>query len=325
MRCEEGMRRVRREYAIAAVLLGMAAPLAAQQDTVPECECRRLRVEAPEGLEAFFHRGGEEGLRHMRIAVARARLGIELETDAAGDAAGARVRRVVPGSPAEDAGLRTGDEIVALDGVSLLRALPDDEPEVDEAGSAPRRRLVALMAQREPGDSVRLEVLRDGERMDVTVATDHHAVLAAAERVRALRPELEARLRRVHPELEATLRGVRPELEAALRELPNVRSFRLQDGAFGLAMGGVAGFRATALNADLASYFGVEEGVLVLGSEEDGSFDVRGGDVIVAVDGRAVREPAQLFRILRTYEDDEPVRLEVVRQGSRITVEGRGR
>jgi membrane-associated protease RseP (regulator of RpoE activity) len=64
------------------------------------------------------------------------------------------VERVVPGSPADRAGLRTGDVIVALDG----RAAPAS--------------LEPLSLQLAPGDSVRLRILRSGGTREVTAIAD---------------------------------------------------------------------------------------------------------------------------------------------------------
>ena len=298
MRNDEIGRASRCGFAIgAAALLGLTAPLAAQQESPPERECECWRVEAPVRSfgGTFFRPGGE--LMALR-ASARARLGIELDMEAGAPATGAVVRRVMPDTPADDAGLRAGDEIVALDGTGLLRALPSGEPDVAEGESAPARRLIALMEDVEPGDTVRLEVLRDGERMDLTVIPDEGGFFSGR-----------------------TMRVVGPEVEATLRQLPRT----LELAMTGAGLGGPAGLRAVDLNEDLAPYFDVEAGVLVLERNDDSPFDVRGGDVIVAVDGRGVRSASHLFRILRSYEPDETIGLEVVRRGSRITVEGRQR
>jgi 2-alkenal reductase len=70
---------------------------------------------------------------------------------------GALVSEVQPGQPAAKAGLKDGDIITSVDGQKL--------------GSDVSLRGVLL--QRAPGDSVKLEVLRDGKTLtlDVTLAT----------------------------------------------------------------------------------------------------------------------------------------------------------
>jgi serine protease Do len=68
--------------------------------------------------------------------------------------AGARVERVVDGSPADDAGVVPTDVIVAV----------EDEPVASMSA------LVIALRERDPGDEVALDVLRDGDRRRVTVA-----------------------------------------------------------------------------------------------------------------------------------------------------------
>jgi putative serine protease PepD len=71
-------------------------------------------------------------------------LGIAADTRAGWD--GVRLGTIVPGSGAEQAGLRAGDVLVRLDDTSL-QAFPD---------------LRALLDRHRPGDTLRLVYLRDG-------------------------------------------------------------------------------------------------------------------------------------------------------------------
>jgi putative serine protease PepD len=66
---------------------------------------------------------------------------------------GAEIQGVTPGSPAQSAGLRSGDVITGVDGRDV--AAPED---VSEA-----------IDQLEPGDEIQVEVSRDGEQRTVTV------------------------------------------------------------------------------------------------------------------------------------------------------------
>ncbi len=66
---------------------------------------------------------------------------------------GAEIMEVVEGSPAEDAGLEAGDVITEVDGDAVTMSNPLD----------------ALIGGYEPGDRVRLTVLRDGDEETVRV------------------------------------------------------------------------------------------------------------------------------------------------------------
>lgn len=81
-------------------------------------------------------------------------IGVQLD-DSGGDA-GARVREVSPGGPAEQAGVRVGDVIVAVNGSNVR-------------GREPPGHVVALLHDVKPGDKVDLKVLRDGKTRDLRV------------------------------------------------------------------------------------------------------------------------------------------------------------
>ena len=50
---------------------------------------------------------------------------------------------------------------------------------------------------------------------------------------------------------------------------------------------------------------------------------LKGGDVILTVDGRKPQGPGSLLRILRSYDEDETVKLEIMRQKQRQTITGK--
>jgi len=104
----------------------------------------------------------------------RARMGIGFNPDQSkeDDAVGVVVSSVVGDSPAEEAGLRDGDVITALQGRSLLLALDKDvESEFDLDRSIPVQRLQVLAGSLEPGDEIEIAYERDREaHLSVLVA-----------------------------------------------------------------------------------------------------------------------------------------------------------
>jgi len=78
-------------------------------------------------------------------------LGVSLEARNDGGA-GSIIATVQPGSPAEQAGVLIGDIVLAVDG----------EPVNGQAG------LVAAIRDRIPGDSISIDLVRDGERLTVS-------------------------------------------------------------------------------------------------------------------------------------------------------------
>ena len=72
----------------------------------------------------------------------------------------------------------------------------------------------------------------------------------------------------------------------------------------------------------LGRYFGTESGVLVISVTRNSALSLRGGDVVLRVDGREPESPAHLLRILGSYGPGEELRLEIFRDRKRRTVTG---
>jgi serine protease Do len=83
-------------------------------------------------------------------------IGVQLEPGSAGN--GARVSEVSPGGPAAEAGIRTGDVIVAINGTELK-------------GAESTAQAVRLLHGVKPDSRVSVRVLRDGKARDFTVTT----------------------------------------------------------------------------------------------------------------------------------------------------------
>ena len=83
----------------------------------------------------------------------------------------------------------------------------------------------------------------------------------------------------------------------------------------------LAGARVTSMNPDLASYFGVSEGILVTevtpGTPASDT-GLRSGDVVVSVDGRPVTKVSELRALLADRWNGAT--LEVVRQGNEMAI-----
>ena len=80
-------------------------------------------------------------------------VGIELDVEKAGPL---RITRVIPGSPAEAAGLAAGDRILALDGVAYAEA---NRPALKEAYKAMT-----------PGNTITYTIDRGGRTLEIDIA-----------------------------------------------------------------------------------------------------------------------------------------------------------
>jgi S1-C subfamily serine protease len=211
----------------------------------------------------------------------RAVLGVQI--DNAGDKAGARVLRVSPGGPAEEAGLRDGDIIVSVDGKTISGG--------DNAG----RVLVDQMRGVKPDQKLKVRVLRAGKNKDFVVVA---------------RPMMfENRVFVRGPEMGGGVAGMGP-----MGPLPMVREFR------GFFHGEFGGMELASLTPKLGAYFGTGEGVLVVQAPANDVLKLEDGDVIQSIDGRKIDDGAHAMRILRSYRPGEKLSLTVLRQRKPVTL-----
>jgi S1-C subfamily serine protease len=249
----------------------------------------------------------------MRIVMnRRARLGIKVNLQArATDSIGAYVDAVTPGGPAAQAGIRSGDLITKLNGKSVLSGGSAEGVADTENASLPGLRLIELAARLEPNDTVPIEYRRGSERRTVQVVTADEPDMAfmggpPGPMVHHFRgaggtPD--------DPRMPAGEFFERIEPPGAHWDV--------------LARSPLARLELAPLNPDLGQYFGASDGVLVISAPRDSALGLKGGDVVLAVDGRKPAGPSHLMRILRSYETGESFKLDILRNHKRETVTAR--
>ena len=187
--------------------------------------------------------------------------------------AGAVVQGTVPGSAARKAGLREGDVITSVDGKRV------ESP----------RGLADYMADRRPGDRLRLEWSRDGRRMRETV------ILGRGEE--GPRPGT------VHPKQRTEQRPKEPR---PAKDQPGGEAF--------------LGVMAAPLTDEVRDIAGTDKGVLI-NSLADGSPAAKGGlqpgDVIVRIDDRQVHSPGELVDAVGRHKPGDRVHVVYYRMGKR--------
>lgn len=360
------MRAGARKITVLAALLALGGALGPLEAQEPEEAARRgCRCVDGEGEEiescVCVRTPDVSRIVARATSLRRARLGVELDRDppAEVERLGVRIEDVAEASPADEAGLRTGDVLVSVAGRHLLNPLPDEDREdaLDEDASLPVQRLVEIVGELEPGEAVEVRYLRDGVERRTTVVPEEwgtRTVSRLAPRIRILGDSMRLRgdsLRALGDTLRARLRRGREartgevrlrrhqreqirEHEARARELAeriHRRSVRMRPERALVAPrppGGVwlrrgtFGLELVELNPDLADYFDAERGVLVTDVDEGSELGLRPGDVIVAVGEREVEDVSDVRRILRSYEPGEEIRFRVVREGGERTVRG---
>jgi S1-C subfamily serine protease len=203
---------------------------------------------------------------------------------------GVKIAEVQPNGPAEKAGMKTGDVIVAFDGERVRSG----------------RQLVRLVQETPAGKTVTARVRRDGSEKDLQVTPDEGRGLS----------NLNGRL----GNLTDRLGDLSDRLQN--RDFDRMRPFNF-DFNFGDVMSGRRlGVTTEELTDQLAKYFGVPDGVLVT-AVTDGSAaskaGIKAGDVITSIDGHRVTSRDDLVRDLRDAPADE-VTIGIVREKKETTV-----
>jgi S1-C subfamily serine protease len=84
---------------------------------------------------------------------------------------------------------------------------------------------------------------------------------------------------------------------------------------------GLRSLELVTLTPKLGQYFGADRGLLVVRAADTPALPLEEGDVLQTIDGRAPDNPGHAFRILRSYQPGEKVKLGVLRQRKAITLE----
>ena len=224
--------------------------------------------------------------RGFRFAGQRAMLGVGIEDTERG----VRVASVSPNGPAAEAGLKVGDTITAIDGATLT------DTRVAGAGKqSPSELMVAQMANVDGGESVKLQVVNE----------------SGAER------EVAVKLREFSP--------------WAFRDGPNVSVVPPKGPNYNCSYNGGpnwffrsspwAQMQLVTLTPALGAYFGTTKGLLVVRGPESGALGLRDGDVILDIGGREPTTPEHAIRILGSFQSDEPLKIAVMREQRRQTLD----
>jgi C-terminal processing protease CtpA/Prc len=216
-----------------------------------------------------------------------AMLGVNIDSDSQSDE-GVTIAGVSPGGPAAAAGLKTGDVIVAVDGKPLTGG-----------GGEASRQLIRQMRATDPGTTVSVDYLRAGKRQAAKIKT----AKAEPAMVRMLRE-----------------RDALPMVEGA----PVFEQFAMPP--FDVFFDAGHAFRSLELvsvTPRLGQYFGTDKGLLVVRAPSSPQYGLEEGDVLLSIEGRTPENPGHAFRILRSYQPGEQIKLQVLRNRKRIEVTAR--
>ncbi len=298
---------------IAAALL--LAGQAAAQDTETEVRYEQERKVEREEREAAFKiemREAEAGLAEAAQRIAelsqerlgalgdmkkfrfdissKPRMGVNISGDDNEEPVeGVGIISVTPGSPADEAGMRVGDIITAVNGESLTA----------KSSSVANKRLLEFMAGVEEGDVLDVEYLREGKVGTVQIEPRVVPIQAFAWSSTGEHFKMPA-MPNMH---------VLPEAMAQLRF------------SFGGWRGGWGDMEVVELTEGLGRYFGTDSGLLVISAPASNAFKLQEGDVIISIDGREPSSVNHCMRILGSYQPGEKIVLNIMRDKKPVTIE----
>jgi S1-C subfamily serine protease len=247
--------------------------------------------------------------RFDSMSTRRAVLGITVDTRARDtDRYGAYVAGVTPSGPADKAGLQSGDILTGIGGTSLASGATKQAVGADE--SRPYVRLIERMDQVEVGKPIRVEYRRgDANRtVQITPQTeDRLFALAFATPTRS--------------SYDSTARGFFSVAPGAPRDFALALTPNMVDGVPVRGFSGVLGNTELApMNPKLGRYFGVDRGVLIVDTDGSNSLGLEPGDVVRSIDGRDIRNPGELGRVLRSYTSGDQITIGITRDQKQQTL-----
>lgn len=249
-------------------------------------------------------------LEHIRN---RPVLGVLLAPD---EQAGVRITGVTPGGGAAEAGLRSGDRLVSVDGNEVLGS----------TGALRVENARRLLSGLDAGKPVDIGYLRGARRANarVTPRQDHRIAIIDHASDALVRPDGNVFIERLG-DGSWRMNADSIQMEALASLAPEVRRHVADGVDRGVRL--LSAFRWNGLNlasvdADLGHYFGTDRGVLVLSSGE--LEQLRAGDVIQRVDGKAVSSPRDVMDTLRKKSDGDTASIDYLRDRksgqARITI-----
>lgn len=280
---------------------GLAPPLSAADGENPAREIKARIEQARAQLDDAARKLAELHTQMWRLETTgpradRPMLGILLQD--AGTGAGLTLAGVTPEGGAARAGLQAGDTIVEVNGVRL-----------DGGGDEkPLHALSEAMAPVTAGDTIPVTYVRDGDTIETELTTYP-------------RGRYMARVMEEKGPLLDSLRSL-GELED-LEALQDLESLDVLGGMQSEELGDFivrapSGLRLEDVSGQLAGYFGVESGVLVMEAPEREPA-LAPGDVLLSIDGETVADARSAMR--RFAAVDGQVTARVRRNGETRTID----
>jgi serine protease Do len=271
----------------AFILFGITAGSAAYTQT-PEPKAEK----APQAF-AFEFSGSYLGVETGEVTKENfSKLGLR-------EVRGVAVEKVMDGSPAQTAGLQSGDVILKFNGEEVTSV----------------RKLTRMIGEVAPDHQARVLVLRGGSERELTVTLGKRPMPKFENGgFRAMSP---GRLGR----LEFPPMAPMPPMS----EAPLFRTYPGEDQdvfVFRSVAGRRIGISVTGLTKQLSDHYGVDGGVIINNVRENSpaaKAGLKAGDIIVEVEGKQIKGDVDLIRSIGEKKEGS-VTLTIVRGGNRQTI-----
>ena len=253
---------------LSAMLLAAASGWSAEEATGDDNAATEARDSAAMALKRLTEsrKAFEDALRQVESIEFRqvfdngAVLGVVIRDDDSG----VRVVGVTPDSGAEAAGILADDVITAINGRALT------------GGAHPARSLRRAMDDVDPGDTVQIVMVRDGEEHNVDVEA----------------------MRRPHTAGPFHWRTGDADFSIFPSAGKHVRVFRDRAAAAARRKGGL---ELVDIGEDLGKYFGVDAGVLVLDVPPGG--ELKPGDILRRINDADIGNADEAYRLLAKLDE----------------------
>ena len=221
--------------------------------------------------------------------------------DLADDQTGALIEQVVPGSPADEAGLQASDKPFDANGEQIMIG-GDIVTAVDSKAVETMQDLSAAVKAQKPGDEIELTVLRDGKEITVAVTLGERQVAQAAPAAPTEKAPEQPKTAATGAWLGISGLTLTPEIAEAM-ELDADQT------------GALVGEVATGSPAEKAKLQGSDKAFDLNGEQV-----MIGGDIVTAVDGETVKTMQDLSAAIKAQKPGDEVELTVLRSGKEIAV-----
>jgi len=198
---------------------------------------------------------------------------------------GVTILGVSPGGAAAESGLRAGDVITSINDESLTA---DNDREANE-------KLLDFMQGVEEGDELSIEYLRNGKAQTTEVSP-----------------------RPMHGGVFSFEFDGNDFSAPGFPVPPNARNFEKFLWVSGGS--GLGDMELVKLTERLGSYFGTDEGLLIVRAPQNEELKLQDGDVIQSIDGRKPNSVNHAMRILGSYQSGETVKIQIMRDKREQTI-----